>query len=150
MECRPHVTVCAVVERDGRFLVVEELIEGRAVLNQPAGHLDEDESLIAAVEREMLEETGWTFAPEHLIGVYLWKSPQGRTFLRASFGGRLLAHDATRPLDEGILRTLWLTRAELAADAARLRTPLVLRCIDDHLAGIRHPLAVLNHLATHG
>lgn len=150
MECRPHVTVCAVVERDGCYLMVEELIEGRAVFNQPAGHLDEDESLHDAVVREMLEETGWGFEPEQLVGVYLWKAASGRTFLRVAFHGRLLDHDPARPLDDGILRTLWLSRAELAADPARLRTPLVLRCIDDHRAGRRHPLDLLAHLGTTG
>jgi len=148
MVWKPHVTVSAVIERDGRFLMVEELVEDRAVFNQPAGHLDEDESLVEAVVREVLEETAWEFAPEHVTGLYLWKSASGRTFLRVNFFGHGLRHHAERELDDGILRAVWMTRDELHAEADRLRSPMVLRCIDDHLDGRRYPLDVLTHLET--
>ncbi|HXG28657.1 MAG TPA: NUDIX hydrolase [Nevskiales bacterium] len=145
---RPHVTVAAVAERDGRFLLVEERIDGRLLYNQPAGHLDENESLIAAVAREAREETAWDFEPEALIGLYLWKEPTGgKTFLRAAFAGHCLRHHPQQPLDAGIQRALWLSRDEIAALGGRLRSPLVLRCVDDYLRGCRYPLDVLQHLA---
>jgi 8-oxo-dGTP pyrophosphatase MutT (NUDIX family) len=148
MAWKPHVTVSAVAEQDGRFLVVEEIVEGREVINNPAGHLERDESLVDAAVREVREETGWGFAPDHVTGIYLWTSESGRTFLRVNFSGRALDHDPYRQLDEGIVRARWLTRTELDACAPRLRSPMVLRCIDDHLAGKRYPLDVLTHLAT--
>jgi ADP-ribose pyrophosphatase YjhB (NUDIX family) len=148
MGWKPHVTVSAVAERDGRFLMVEELVEDRAMFNQPAGHLDEDESLVEAVMREVLEETAWEFVPEHVTGLYLWKSRSGRTFLRINFFGHCLRHHPDRGLDDGILRAAWMSRAELVAAGDRLRSPMVLRCLDDHLAGRRYPLDVLTHLET--
>ncbi len=145
---RPHVTVAAVAEREGRFLLVEELIDGRLLYNQPAGHLDENESLITAVVRETREETAWEFEPEALIGLYLWKAPDsGKTFLRVAFAGRCLRHHPQQALDAGVQRAQWLCRDEVAAMAERLRSPLVLRCIDDHLRGRRYPLDMLQHLA---
>lgn len=148
MVWKPHVTVSAVAVRDGRFLMVEELVEDRPVFNQPAGHLDEDESLVEAVMREVLEETAWEFVPEHVTGLYLWKSNGGRTFLRINFFGHCLRQRAERDLDDGILRAVWMSRAELVAVGDRLRSPMVLRCLDDHLAGRRYPLDVLTHLET--
>jgi ADP-ribose pyrophosphatase YjhB (NUDIX family) len=144
---KPHVTVAAVAEREGRFLLVEELIDGRLLLNQPAGHLDENESLQAAVAREAREETAWEFEPEALVGIYLWKEPAGqKTFLRAAFAGRCLRHDPQQPLDTGVQRALWLTRDEIAAQHGRLRSPLVLLCIDDYLRGRRYPLDLVRHV----
>jgi 8-oxo-dGTP pyrophosphatase MutT (NUDIX family) len=144
---RPYVTVAAIAERDGRFLLVEELIDGRLLLNQPAGHLDENESLLAAVAREAREETAWEFEPEALVGLYLWKEPaEHKTFLRAAFTGRCLRHHPDQPLDTGVQRALWLSRDEVAAAQGRLRSPLVLRCIDDYVRGQRFPLALLQHL----
>lgn len=141
---RPAVTVAAVAERDGRFLVVEEHAAGRLVINQPAGHVEPGEDVLAAVAREALEETGWTFRPEFLLGVYLWEHPsKTHSYLRLAFGGPALAHDPARPLDEGILHALWLTPEELAARGEQLRSPLVLRCVQDYLAGIRHPLSAV-------
>ena len=142
---RPRVTVASVVEREGRFLVVEELTDaGVEVINQPAGHVEHGETLLEAVVRETFEETAWHFTPEYLIGVYLWAHPSGSSsYLRVCFGGRLGGHQADSPLDEGILRTHWLTRDELQAQNSRLRSPLVLGVIDDYLAGERYPLAVL-------
>lgn len=145
---KPNVTVAAIAERDGRFLLVEEEADDGLVLNQPAGHLDEGESLVEAVVRETLEETAWHFAPEALVGVYRWPHPaQGVTYLRFAFTGRLLRHEPGRPLDRGIARVLWLTREEAARQAHRHRSPQVLRCIDDYLAGERYPLASLKDLA---
>jgi 8-oxo-dGTP pyrophosphatase MutT (NUDIX family) len=147
MVWKPDVTVAAVVERDGHFLFVEERAGGRVVLNQPAGHLDPGETLQHAVARETLEETGWTCVPREIIGVYLWQStPTARTFLRIAFCGSLGGHDPTRPLDQGILRTRWLDRDQLQALQARHRSPLVVRCVDDYLAGARYPLELVTHL----
>jgi ADP-ribose pyrophosphatase YjhB (NUDIX family) len=147
MTWKPHVTVAAIAERDGKFLVVEEQVHGRLVINNPAGHLDEEESLTNAVVRETLEETGWEFEPEAIVGIYLWKAPRNdKTFLRVAFCGRCHAHHAERRLDDGIMRALWLSREELAAAAASLRSPLVLRSIDEYRTGIRHTLDVLTYL----
>jgi 8-oxo-dGTP pyrophosphatase MutT (NUDIX family) len=141
---KPHVVAATVVERAGRFLCVEEAIDGRTVINQPAGHLNPGETLIAAAVRETLEETGWDVAVDALVGIYLFDTElPGKTFLRFCFAATALAHDATRTLDREIVRTHWYTRSELAAQAARHRSPLVLRSVDDYLAGRRHPLDLL-------
>jgi 8-oxo-dGTP pyrophosphatase MutT (NUDIX family) len=137
---RPHVTVATVVPRDGRFLLVEEDVRGRTVLNQPAGHLEPDESLHDAAVRETLEETGWDVTLTCLLGVQQWRSPSGSQFVRFTFGADALRHHDDRPLDTGILQALWLTREEIRAAAAKLRSPLVLASIDDWLAGRRLPL----------
>lgn len=144
---KPNVTVAAVVERDGHFLLVEEQADGALVLNQPAGHLNQGESLRAAVIRETLEETAWRFAPEALLGVYRWPQP-GRelTYLRFAFVGRLLEHDAGRRLDDGIVRTVWLSPEEVRRQGHRHRSPQVQRCIDDYRAGQRYPLELLKDL----
>lgn len=143
----PNVVVAAVVERDGRFLVVEEEAEGRLVINQPAGHLDRGESLVDAVRRETLEETAWTLQPASVIGVYLYTPPDtDRAYLRICFAGEVTTHDPSRPLDREIVRTLWLTRTELGERSAQLRSPLVLASIDDYLAGQSHPLSLLHWL----
>ena len=147
MAWKPNTVVAAVIEREGKFLVVKERSEGRLVYNQPAGHLDENEGLLTAVRREVLEETGWHFDPTALVGVYLWKHPAGHTtYLRFCFTGVVMRHDADRPLDDGIVAALWLSRQELLAQEDQLRSPLVLRCIDDYLAGVRHPLTMLHHV----
>ncbi len=144
----PRVTVAAVVEREGRYLVVEEHVDERLAVNQPAGHLEEGEDLVEAVRREVLEETGWRFEPEALVGVYLYRrSHPSRTYLRFCFCGRVTFHDAGRPLDPAIVRASWLTRAELSARQAEMRSPLVLRAIDDYLGGARFPLSLLASLA---
>lgn len=143
----PHVTVAAVVERDGRFLFVEEIAGGEQVINQPAGHLDPDESLLDAVVRETLEETGWDVEPLHLVGIYLWKHPDnGKTFLRATVAARAVAERENWQLDDGILQALWLSRDELDQRGEQLRSPMVTRCVDDFLAGREYPLDALQHL----
>ena len=144
MVWKPDVTVAALIERDRHFLLVEERIRGRLVLNQPAGHLEDGESLLDAVVRETLEETAWQFRPEALLGIYQWRSPRGHTTLRIAFTGSVHGHDAARALDPPIVTTHWFTRDEIAREAARLRTPLVLRCIEDYLAGRRLPLDALS------
>ena len=141
MVCNPEVTVAAVVMRDQRFLVVEERISGRLVLNQPAGHLEDGETLLAAAIRETREETAWRFAPSALVGTYLWRNPDnGRSFLRFAFCGDVDDFHPQQPLDRGIVRALWLSASDLAAQPLRLRSPLVMRCVDDFLAGRRFPL----------
>lgn len=147
MVWKPDVTVAAIAEREGRFLLVEERSAGRIVLNQPAGHLEDGETLLQAVARETLEESAWEFTPRAVVGVYLWRPAHlSKTFLRIAFAGDLGTHDPLRPLDHGVLRTRWLSRDEIAAPSVRLRGPLVLQCVDDYIAGARHPLALLNHL----
>jgi 8-oxo-dGTP pyrophosphatase MutT (NUDIX family) len=146
-----HVTVAAIVAGDGstegRFLFVEEHIGGRTVLNQPAGHWEAGETLLEAAVRETLEETGWDVEPTALLGVYEYEPPElGYGFLRFAYLARPLRHHAQRPLDPGIDRAVWLTPAELRAEAARHRSPMVQRCVDDALAGRRHPLALISHL----
>jgi phosphatase NudJ len=141
---KPNVTVAAVIERDGRYLLVEETSPRGAVLNNPAGHLDAGESLIDAVVREVLEETACAFTPTHLVGVYLAHSEASDiTYLRFAFAGSVGEPDPKRSLDAGILRTLWLTPADIDAGRARHRSELVARCIADHRAGRRFPLALL-------
>ncbi len=143
----PHITVAAVVERNGRFLLVEENSSGRIVLNQPAGHLEQGESLVAAAVREVKEETGRDFMPEGIIGVYRWHSPLNHvTYVRVAFWGRVSEPVPGRKLDADILRTIWLTREELEARLEQLRSAMVLRCIDDFLAGRRFPLDLLVEL----
>ncbi|HZF31724.1 MAG TPA: NUDIX hydrolase [Gammaproteobacteria bacterium] len=141
------VTVAAVIERDGRFLLVEELVSGRAVFNQPAGHLEPNESLIEAAIRETREETGHTFEPSHVVGIYQWHSPEaGTTFLRVAFCGPADAPAKPSPLDDGIIGFHWLTAAELKRRSRQLRSPMVLRCLDDYVAGVRYPLDVVAHI----
>jgi len=137
-----------VVERAGRFLLVEEhTVRGR-LLNQPAGHLDPGESLTEAVAREILEETAYIFKPTALLGVYQYHHPDDEvTYLRFAFTGEITGHEAGRVLDEGIIHAVWLAPDEIRREALRHRSPLVMRCIDDYLAGRRYPLAVLHHHA---
>ncbi len=143
---KPNVTVAALIERDGKFLLVEEETSEGIRLNQPAGHLDEGESLIAACAREALEETAWHFQPTALTGIYQWPRPQGDvTYLRFAFAGTLGQHDASRPLDTGILRAIWMTPEEIAASRERHRSPLILQCVNDYLAGRRWPLDLIRH-----
>ena len=143
---RPHVTVATVVPDNGRFLLVEENVRGRLVLNQPAGHLDPDETLQQAALRETLEETGWEVSLTCLLGVQQWNSPSGRQFVRFTFGAEPVHHHPARELDRGIVRALWLARDEVAAAGERLRSPMVLASIDDWLGGMRLPLDAIRSL----
>jgi 8-oxo-dGTP pyrophosphatase MutT (NUDIX family) len=147
MQRNVDVTVAAVVERDRRFLMVEERVGGAFVLNQPAGHLEPDESLVEAVIRETLEETGFRFTPRHLLGVYLWRSAEAdKSFLRVAFAGEAQAPARPAKLDDGIVAVHWLTRNQLLARSAELRSPMVMQCIDDYRAGVRYPLDCLVRL----
>jgi 8-oxo-dGTP pyrophosphatase MutT (NUDIX family) len=138
-----HVTVAAVVEREGRFLLVQESVAGKSVINQPAGHLEQHESLLDAVVRETLEETAWQFEPNALVGIYRWMHPKGDTFLRSCFTGTVLREEENRTLDHGIEKVLWLEREVLQQRAQELRSPLVLQCIDDYLSGTRIDLSAI-------
>lgn len=144
---RPRIVVAAVIERDGRFLLVEERSGDRIVYNQPAGHLEAGETLIEAVTRETREETAWGFRPTNLVGVYHWSSLESQvTYLRFCFSGECLDHDNALRLDEGILRACWFTYDEILERFEQHRSPLVLRCIDDYLAGKEYPLTLYTHL----
>ena len=154
MTWKPNVTVAAVIEQDGKFLLIEEQTSDGLLFNQPAGHLEANESLLAAVVRETMEESAYAFEPQYLIGIYRWHSPAsdpstslktGTTYLRFAFSGKILAHYPERPLDEGILRTTWMTTEEIRDTQPRHRSPLVLRCVEDFLVGRRYPLDILSH-----
>ncbi len=141
----PSVTVAAVIERGGKFLYVEEEFDGRRVLNQPAGHLDPGESLVAACAREVMEETAHDFVPRDLVGIYRWVyAPKDVTYLRFCFSGVPGAFHATRKLDKEIVGLHWLSPAELKDRAGEHRSPLVLKCLEDYLAGRRYPLEVFS------
>jgi 8-oxo-dGTP pyrophosphatase MutT (NUDIX family) len=150
---QPDVTVATVVADGGRLLMVEEIVGGRQVLNQPAGHLEPDESLLDAALRETREETGWDVRLTAFVGAYQWKEQgasdddAGRHYLRFAFAAEPVAYDPARPLDEGIVRAVWLSPAELQARQAEHRSPLVWRAAADFLAGRRHRLDVLQALA---
>lgn len=146
---KPNVTVAAIIERDGRYLLVEEHTADGLRLNNPAGHLDPGESPMDGCQREALEETGHSFEPLALVGIYLSRSIHTTTeaditYLRFAFCGTLGEHDSTRELDAGIVRTVWMTPQEVRESAARHRSPLVLQCIEDHLRGQRFPLSLIH------
>jgi 8-oxo-dGTP pyrophosphatase MutT (NUDIX family) len=146
---KPSATVAAIIEQDGRFLLIEEHTPEGLRLNNPAGHLDPGESPAQGCAREALEETAYAFKPTALVGVYLARFQRATTgeditYLRFAFCGQLGAHDPARKLDHGIVRTVWMTPEEVRASAARHRSPLVLQCIEDYLAGRRYPLSVIH------
>ena len=144
MVWRPDLTVAAIVERDKRFLLVEERIRGQLVLNQPAGHVEAGESLLQAAVRETLEETAWQFHPTAWLGAYQWQRTNGGSTLRFAIVGTVDGFDAQRPLDPPVQSTHWVTREDMQQRAAQLRSPLVLRCVDDYFAGVRLPLDALH------
>ncbi len=144
MRFTPHFTVATIIEDNGRFLMVEELAEGRAVFNQPAGHLEADESLIQAALRETLEETGWDVELTAVTGIYLYTAPSnGITYQRICFAAKPVRHHPDLALDHGIIGPQWLTRDELITQSKRLRSELVMQCIDDYLAGERFALSLI-------
>ncbi len=145
---KPHATVAAVIEQNGRYLLVEERINGQIHINQPAGHLEQGESLLQACVRETIEEAGILFRPTHLLGFYQWQAPgNGTTYLRAAFTGEIEHIIQNAVLDNGIIGPIWLTADEARACAAKHRSPLVMACIDDHLAGRRYPLDTIRHFS---
>ena len=147
MVWKPHVTVAAVIERDGRFLLVEEETESGLRFNQPAGHLECRESLIDAVRRETLEETAYHFEPKALVGIYNWRNEaRDMTYLRFAFAGEITGHDPNQPLDDGIIAAHWFTLAEIESRRAEHRSLMVMRCIDDWRSGRRFPLELIAHL----
>lgn len=147
MEWKPHVTVAAVIEREGRFLMVEELIDGVRRLNQPAGHLEHGESLIEAVIRETFEETAFYFRPTGLLSIYHCLAPVTRnTYIRFAFTGDITGHDPESPLDDGILQAVWLSPDEVRAREQEWRSEMVWRCIEDWSAPERLPLTALKTL----
>ncbi|WP_024680212.1 NUDIX hydrolase [Pseudomonas syringae] len=148
MTWQAHVTVATIVEDQGRFLFVEEMKSGRAVLNQPAGHLDPNESLQRAAVRETLEETGWDVELTSVVGIYLYTAPSnGVTYQRICFAAKALRHNCEYQLDHGILGAIWLTRDELLAQQERWRSELVMRCLDDYLDAEHFSLDLLRDKA---
>lgn len=149
---KPNTTVAAIVEQQGRFLLVEEQTADGLRLNQPAGHLEDGESLLQAVVRETAEETAYRFHPQALLGIYHWRRPaknstqEDITYIRFAFIGEVSDHRPQQALDDGIVRTLWMSADEVAASQQRLRSPQVLTCIQHYLAGQRFPLSLLTHL----
>ncbi|CAN4268970.1 MAG: NUDIX hydrolase [Candidatus Methylopumilus sp.] len=147
MQWMPHATVAAIVEDQGKFLLVEEETDRGNRYNQPAGHLEDNESLLAAVVRETMEETAYTFHPEALLGIYHWKHEHNdSTYLRFAYIGRVSHHQPTQALDEGIVRSVWMTVEEMREQAMLMRSPQVLKCVEDYLAGKRYPLEAITHL----
>ncbi len=143
---KPNVTVAAIVERDGKFLLVEENTVVGLRLNQPAGHWENNETLVEAVVREALEETAYDVEPEALLGIYTTHNPASDiTYLRFAYVCHITGHDPDRSLDNGIERAVWLTPEEIAAGTDIHRSPLVLRCVQDYLAGNRYPLELVTH-----
>lgn len=147
----PHVTVAAIIHHEGKFLLVEEKspdkdnTTNKLVINQPAGHLENNESLIDAVIRETLEETRWEFEPSYISGIYRWIHDNGETYLRVCFVGEAIQEHAELSLDTGIERAIWLTETEIR-NHANLRSPLVLRSIEDYLSGQKYPLSLIQDI----
>ena len=144
MVWKPHVTVAAVIERDGRYLLVEETTDTGIAFNQPAGHLEPGEDLINAVKREVLEETAWEFVPEAVVAIQLWrKNPDFPSFVRFCFTGSVHNNAPNQALDTDIIATHWLSHEDILAKHAQLRSPLVLLSVEEHIKGRRYPLTIL-------
>ena len=141
----PHVTVAAIIQQEEKFLLVEEKIDNTLVINQPAGHLENNETLIEAVIRETLEETRWDFTPKHISGIYQWMHNNGETYLRICFVGDVTNEHTELNLDTAIENTVWLTQKEVVAHS-RLRSPLVLKSIEDYLSGTNYPLNLIHNI----
>ena len=144
---KPNTTVAAVIEKDGRFLMVEEQTADGIRINQPAGHLEDGETLFDAVRRETMEETAYEFTPKELLGIYHWqRTDRDITYLRFAFIGELGQHHVGKSLDKGIIRAVWMNLEELKSSHAIHRSPQVLKCVEDYLFGKAFPLSVLTHL----
>lgn len=144
---KPHATVAAIVEQNGLFLLVEEVTERGNRFNQPAGHLEDNETITEAVIRETLEETAYTFTPQALLGIYHWKHEHNdTTYLRFAFIGDANNHQPNLALDDGIIRAVWMSIDEIRANAHLMRSSQVITCIEDYLGGQRFPLNVITHL----
>jgi len=144
MVWKPRVTVAIIAETDGQFLMVEEQVNGENRFNQPAGHLEDGESLVDAAIRECLEETAWEFRPDALVGIYRWRHPASQdTYLRATFCGQCIRHHADRTLDPDITAAHWMTLDAIRERQALLRSPLVMRSLEDYLDGKRYPVELL-------
>jgi 8-oxo-dGTP pyrophosphatase MutT (NUDIX family) len=147
MQWMPHATVAAIVEHNGKFLLVEEHTDRGNRFNQPAGHLEDNETLLDAVIRETLEETAYRFEPTALLGIYHWKHTHNETtYLRFAFIGKVSDHQPELPLDDGIVRAVWMSADEMRSQAMLMRSPQVLTCVEDYLSGKQYPLSVLTHL----
>ncbi len=145
MRWKPNVTVAAIVECEQKFLLVEENADNHVVFNQPAGHLEKDESLIDAVKREVLEETAWEFIPQAIVGVYIYPNQHSDiTYLRLCFSGTCENHHPEQALDDGIIQAVWLNREEIKENEDKMRSPMVTQCIDDYLSGKKYPLDLIN------
>lgn len=145
---KPNTTVAAVVEVDGKFLMVEEDTPDGVRLNQPAGHLEDGETLLQAVVRETQEESAYTVKPEALLGIYQWRLAEKEiTYMRFAFIANIVAHDPKQKLDTGIIRAIWMDADEIKINQYRLRSPQVLKCVEDYLAGQRFPLNVITHIS---
>ena len=145
MRWKPNVTVAAIVERDQKFLLVEENADNHVVFNQPAGHLEKDESLIDAVKREVLEETAWEFIPQAIVGFYMYPDQHNDiTYLRLCFSGTCENHHPEQALDDGIIQAVWLNKEEIKENEDKMRSPMVTQCIDDYLSGKKYPLDLIN------
>lgn len=143
MTWKPNATVATIIEHAGRFLMVEEFSDGNLVINQPAGHIDQDESILDAARRETLEETGHHVELTDLVGIYTFKAPNGNTYYRFCFGASVLRHDKKATIDPDIENVIWLSEDEIKAQAERHRSPLVAVCLRDYLAGQRLPLSLI-------
>ena len=144
---KPNSTVAAIIEQNGKFLLVEETTDRGNRFNQPAGHLEDNETLIEAVIRETLEESAYDFVPTALLGVYHWKHPHNdTTYLRFAFIGNVGVHYETQELDDGIISAVWMTLDEIREKSALMRSPQVLTCIEDYLSGKSFPLEVITNL----
>lgn len=147
MQWKPHATVAAIIESNGKFLLVEETTDRGNRFNQPAGHLEDNETLIEAVIRETLEETAYAFNPTALLGIYHWKHEHNdTTYLRFAYIGDVSNHQPDLALDEGIIRTVWMSADEMRENAMLMRSPQVLICVEDYLNGQNYPLSVVTHL----
>jgi 8-oxo-dGTP pyrophosphatase MutT (NUDIX family) len=143
---KPNVTVAAVIKQNDKYLLVEEQTNHGILFNQPAGHLEPTESIVEGAIRETLEETGYTFTPQSLLGIYRWHSHHNdTTYFRFAFSGTAVKHDHNRKLDDGIVRATWFNINEIHNSSHRHRSPLVIKCIEDHLAGKHYPLEILTH-----